>query len=142
MHLEGARRLGAPRAHALTVLAELRRRGFALAVLSDCSSEAVEGWAESPYADLLDVAVLSWQEGRRKPDPRLYAAVADRLLVPAERCGYVGDGAGRELAGARDAGMAPILVTNSLVPEAASRRPDPDSYTPSTRLLILFTSWT
>jgi len=130
VHLQGAERLRAPRAGALGVLIELRRRGFAIGVLSDCSSEVVEGWSDSPYRDLVDAAVLSWQEGRRKPDPQLFATVATRLQVPPGTCWYVGDGAGRELSGARDAGMTPIVVTNALVPQAAGHRADPDDYTP------------
>jgi len=47
-----------------------------------------------------------------------------------ETCWYVGDGGGRELSGARDAGITPILVTNALVPQAAGHRADPDDYTP------------
>ncbi len=134
VHLDGARRLRAPRAGALEVLVELRCRGFTLGVLSDCSSEVVEGWSASPYRELVDVAVLSWQEGRRKPDPQLFATVAGRLQVAAESCWYVGDGAGRELSGARDAGMTPVLVTNALVPEAAGHRADPDDYLPQRQI--------
>ncbi len=137
VHLDGARRLRAPRAGALEVLVKLRCRGFTLGVLSDCSSEVVEGWAASPYRELVDVAVLSWQEGRRKPDPQLFAAVASRLQVAAQSCWYVGDGGGRELSGARDAGMTAVLVTNALVPEAAGHRADPDDYMPRRQIADL-----
>lgn len=84
VHLDGARRLRAPRPGALEMLVELRQRGFALGVLSDCSSEVIEGWSDSPYRELVDVAVLSWQEGRRKPNPQLFADVASRLQVPTD----------------------------------------------------------
>lgn len=131
VHLAGARRLRAPRPGALEVLTELRRRGYRLAVLSDCSSEVAEGWLDSPYDQLVDAAVLSWQEGYRKPDPRLYATVTRRLAVPAEQCWYVGDGGGRELTGARAAHMTPVLVTNALVPAAAGHRADADDYIPA-----------
>ena len=130
VHLAGAHRLRAPRPGALDVLAELRRRGFAIGVLSDCRSDVAEGWQDSPYDGLVDVAVLSWQEGRRKPDPQLYATVAGRLQVPPELCWYVGDGGGRELSGARNAGMTPVLVTNASVPAAAGHRADADDYLP------------
>lgn len=39
-----ARRLHAPRPGALDVLRALRRRGFRIALLSDCSSELREAW--------------------------------------------------------------------------------------------------
>jgi putative hydrolase of the HAD superfamily len=130
VHLAGAERLRAPRPAALDVLDELRRRGFVVGLLSDCSSEVAEGWETSPYASRIDAAVLSWTEGCRKPDPRLYDTVAARLGVQTQECWYVGDGGGRELAGARYAGMTPVLVTNAAVPEAAAHRADPDGYRP------------
>lgn len=43
-----------------------------------------------------------------KPDPRLYAAVSERLDVPAGACLYVANGE-RELVGAIDAGMRAVL---------------------------------
>jgi putative hydrolase of the HAD superfamily len=131
VHLAGAERLRAARAGALGVLDELRRRGFRLGLVSDCSSEVPEGWAASPYAGRIDAAVLSWQEGRRKPDPRLYATVADQLGVRPEACWYVGDGGGRELTGAAATGMQPVLVTNGAAPGAAACRADPDDHVPA-----------
>ncbi len=128
IHLAGVERLRAPREGALGVLAELRRRGFRIGLVSDCSSEVAEGWAASPYADLIDARVLSYEEQCRKPDARLYAAVTARLGVQPEDCWYVGDGGGRELTGASAAGMTPVLVTNAAVPEASSHREDPDTF--------------
>ncbi len=81
-------------------------------------------------ADRAAVAVFSWQEGYRKPDPRLYATVSRRLGVPAAESWYVGDGGSREHEGARRAGMRPVLVTNAAHPEAAGLRADPDPYRP------------
>jgi putative hydrolase of the HAD superfamily len=126
----GAERVRPPRPGALELLGTLRAAGFRLGLLSDCSSELCEAWAGTPYADLLDVAVFSWQEGCRKPDPRLYATVSRRLGVPPTECWYVGDGGGRELDGARRAGMRPVLITNAAYPESAGLRADPDPYRP------------
>lgn len=122
--------LQVPRPGALEVLDELRRRGFRLGLISDCSSEICERWDSTPYASRLDAAVLSYREGCRKPDPRLYAKAAALLEVQPEECWYVGDGGSRELAGAARAGMRPVLVTNHAVPEAAQHRDDPDGYRP------------
>lgn len=46
-----------------------------------------------------------------KPDPRLYAAVSQRLGVTSSECLYVGNGDGDELAGALAAGMRAVLFT-------------------------------
>jgi putative hydrolase of the HAD superfamily len=127
-HRTGGEHLRRPRAEALEVLAELRKRGFRIGLMSDCGSELVETWAASVYAPLVDATVFSWAEGCRKPDPRLYAAAAGRLGADPGECWYVGDGGGRELSGAWRAGMRPVLVTNALVPGAARHRVDPDDF--------------
>ncbi|SNY45014.1 HAD family hydrolase [Paractinoplanes atraurantiacus] len=126
----GAEQVRRPRPGALQLLDDLRRAGFRLAVLSDCSSELVEAWPRTPYATRVDATVFSWQERHRKPDPRLYATAAARLGVPAELCWFVGDGGSREHQGAHTAGMRPVLVTNAAHPHAAALRDDPDTWRP------------
>jgi putative hydrolase of the HAD superfamily len=126
----GAERVRPPRPGALELLDRLRVDGFRLGLISDCSSELCEAWPTTPYAPRIDVPVFSWREGCRKPDPRLYAAAATRLGVPASECWYVGDGGSREHDGARRAGMRPVLVTNAAFPEARGFRTDPDTYRP------------
>lgn len=126
----GAERVRPPRRGVLDLLDELRRRGLRLGLISDCSSELCEAWEQTPYAARIDAAVFSWQEGHRKPDPRLYATAADRLGVAADDCWFVGDGGSREHHGARQAGMRPVLVTNAGYPGVGDLRSDPDRYRP------------
>jgi putative hydrolase of the HAD superfamily len=133
-HRVGAERLRRPRPEALAVLDHLRARNYRLGLLSDCSSELCEAWPGTEYAARIDAPVFSWREGRRKPDPRLYATAAARLGVPADRCWFVGDGGSREHDGARRAGMRPVLVTNVAWPGASGMRDDPDSYVPEHRI--------
>ncbi|MFI5910417.1 HAD family hydrolase [Dactylosporangium sp. NPDC051541] len=129
-HHAAAVPLWGPRPQALDVLRALRGRGLRLAVLSDCGAELVDGWPGTPYAPLIDATVFSWQEGARKPDPRLYATAAARLGVRPGECWYVGDGGSREHQGARAAGMRPVLVTNAGYPGAGVHRDDPDTFVP------------
>jgi putative hydrolase of the HAD superfamily len=49
-------------------------------------------------------------ERTRKPDPRLFHTVAQRLQADAAACVYVGDGGGRELTGASAIGMRAVLL--------------------------------
>jgi putative hydrolase of the HAD superfamily len=126
----GAERVRPPRPGVLDLLDRLRAGGFRIGLISDCSSELCEAWPSTPYAPRVDVPVFSWRERCRKPDQRLYAAVAERLRVPAAECWYVGDGGSREHDGARRAGMRPVLVTNAAYPEARPLRTDPDAYRP------------
>ncbi|GGM67762.1 HAD family hydrolase [Dactylosporangium sucinum] len=129
-HHAGSARLWAPRPGALETLALLRAAGFRIAVLSDCGAELCDGWPSTPYAPHVDATVFSWQEGCRKPDPRLYATAAQRLGVAARECWFVGDGGSREHQGARAAGMRPVLVTNAGYPGAWRFRDDPDTFVP------------
>jgi len=130
VQLTGARHTQRARPDAVKTLTTLRERGFRLALMSDCSSELVEDWPHNPFAPLIDASVFSWSERARKPAPALYAAATSRLGVSAADCWYVGDGGGRELQGAHNAGMRPVLVTNVAYPEAAQHRADPDAHIP------------
>jgi len=129
-HHAGAVALRRPRPGVLAVLDRLRASGLRLGLISDCSSELVEAWPGTDFAARIDAPVFSWQEGRRKPDPRLYATVGERLAVAPADCWYVGDGGSREFQGALAAGMRPILVTNEAYPTAAAHRADPDPVIP------------
>ena len=98
------------RADAAGTLAELRRRGLKLGMMSACSADTATIWPTLPLAGLFDVALLSCEVGLTKPDPRLYAMAFEQLGVEAERCLYVGDGAGDELGGAERVGAHPVLI--------------------------------
>jgi putative hydrolase of the HAD superfamily len=126
----GAAAVRRPRPGVLAVLDRLRAAGLRLGLISDCSSELVEAWSTTEYAGRIDAPVFSWQEGHRKPDLRLYAAVGERLGVAPGDCWYVGDGGSREFQGALAAGMRPILVTNEDYPAAGAHRTDPDPVVP------------
>lgn len=99
-----------PRPGALETLAELRARGYRTGLVSDCSAEVPILWPDTPFAPLIDVAVLSCAVGLKKPDPRIYRLACDRLGVDPEECLYVGDGGSRELTGAARVGMHPVLI--------------------------------
>ncbi|BCY15006.1 HAD family hydrolase [Actinoplanes sp. L3-i22] len=133
-HRAGAERVRRPRPEALRVLGAVRDLGYAVGLLSDCSSELCEAWPETPYAELVDVPVFSWREGCHKPDPRLYATVSERLGVAPAECWFVGDGGSREHDGARLAGMRPVLVTNEAYPGAGRFRTDPGVWAPADRI--------
>lgn len=98
------------RTDAAATLRRLRAMGYRVGVLSDCTVELAERWPSLPLSRLVDAVVLSCLEGRRKPDPELFATAASRLGVAARECLYVGDGGGGELTGARAAGMTAIML--------------------------------
>ena len=59
---------------------------------------------------LLDLSVVSGDEGIRKPDPEIFRRAAARLGVPPADCVYVGDHPYYDLSGATNAGMRVIYV--------------------------------
>lgn len=110
VRLAAQRKLFALRPGALDVLGQVRARDLRVGVLSDCTIELAQYWAELPLAGLVDARVLSCEQGRRKPDPELFAAIAGQLGVAAPQCLYIGDGGGRELTGATRAGMHAVML--------------------------------
>ena len=60
---------------------------------------------------LFDEVIESAKAGLRKPDPRIYALMSDRLGVPPERCVYLDD-LGINLKPARALGMHTIKVVD------------------------------
>ena len=95
---------------ALLTLAELRRRGTATALVSNCTEEVPLVWEESRFAGLLDVTIFSARAGYVKPDRRIYELACASLAVEPSECLFVGDGANGELEGAARVGMTPVLI--------------------------------
>ncbi len=109
------------RADAEATVAALRDRGHRLCLISVCSEETVEAWAETPLAPYFDATVFSCLVGLRKPDPRIYELACERLAVPPRDCLFVGDGANDELPGAERVGMTAVQLRvpgEPLAPEA------------------------
>jgi putative hydrolase of the HAD superfamily len=68
---EWSKRSLQPRPDALETLAELRRRGHLLGLISVCSQDVPHVWNETPFSGALDEVVFSCDVGVSKPDPRI-----------------------------------------------------------------------
>ena len=110
MRTEWTKRALRPRPDALDTIAELRRRGHRLGLISVCSQEVPQVWNETPFAGALHKLVFSCDVGVSKPDPRIYEIACERLRVQPGDCLFVGDGANDELAGAERAGMTALQL--------------------------------
>ena len=99
-----------PRPDAVPTVAELRRRGHRLGMISACSEEVPNVWEQTPFAGLFDSTVFSCSVGVSKPDPRIYELAREELGVQAGECLFVGDGANDELPGAEQAGMTALQL--------------------------------
>jgi putative hydrolase of the HAD superfamily len=108
--VEVARQAVVPDDGVIETLTELRERGVRVGLISNCTEDVALVWAESLFAPVFDVAVLSATAGCVKPDPRIYERACAELGVEPEHCLFVGDGANDELAGAQRAGMTPVLI--------------------------------
>ena len=99
-----------PRPDAVETLAELRRRGHRLGLITVCSQDVVQVWDETPLAGTVDETVFSCEIGISKPDPRIYELCCERLGVALEESLFVGDGANDELPGAERVGMTAVQL--------------------------------
>ena len=99
-----------PVPYSIEVLTGLKEEGYMTGLITDCSSEVPAIWHDTPFAPLFDVTVFSCLAGIKKPDPRIYLLAAEQLAVKPENCLYVGDGSSRELTGAYEVGMYPVLI--------------------------------
>jgi putative hydrolase of the HAD superfamily len=99
-----------PSQETLDTLAGLKAKGLKIGLVTDCSSEAPATWPDTSFAPLFDETIFSCQVGLKKPDPRIFRLVCERLRVEPEDCLYVGDGSSNELTGAAAVGMHPVLI--------------------------------
>ncbi len=94
-----------PSASMLGVVARVKAAGLRTAVLSNSWANEYprEGWDE-----LFDAVVISGEVGMRKPEPRIYRLLLDRLALPAGACVFVDDLA-VNVAAAVQVGMVGVL---------------------------------
>lgn len=73
------------------VLADLRARGIATAILSNIGLDPRSVLERTALTGLIDVEVFSFEVGMVKPDPAIFTLTADRLGLAAEDLLMVGD---------------------------------------------------
>ena len=112
IRLRYTRRALEPRPHAIATLEQLKNEGNKIGLLSNCSIEIPILWPETAFADLIDSPIFSSRERLKKPDPRIYRLVCERLEVMPENCLYIADGENHELTAAAKVGLHPVLIRN------------------------------
>jgi putative hydrolase of the HAD superfamily len=106
----------APRAAMVTAIGAIRDHGLKTAALTNnWADDPARDNRDRPIADWFDVVVESSVEGLRKPDPRIYRVVCERLDVPLNAAVFLDD-LGANLKPARELGMTTIKVDD---PDAA-----------------------
>ncbi len=95
---------------AAPALAALRSRGLRLVVASNWDSSLTQVLARAGLAGLLDGVVTSAEVGEPKPGGAIFAAALALAGVTANEAVHVGDSPVYDVAGARGAGIAPLLL--------------------------------
>jgi FMN phosphatase YigB (HAD superfamily) len=91
---------------ALAVLADLRRRGYRLAVMANQPLQAASFLATLP----VDAVATSAEWGLAKPDPRFFGRISRTLGSAPADIAYVGDRVDNDVLPAKAAGMVAVHV--------------------------------
>ena len=97
--------------HVVDAIADLRRRGYRTAVITNNVKEFGDRWRSLlPLDELFDVVVDSCHVGMRKPNAKIFLHTLDLLGgIAPERAVFLDDAPGN-VEGARAAGLHAILV--------------------------------
>lgn len=95
---------------AVETVTALRGKGFRVGVVSNAEGRVARDLDAAGFAGLLDAVVDSHVVGIEKPDPRIFAIALETLEASAGTSVYVGDVPAVDVAGARAAGIFPVLL--------------------------------
>ena len=123
----------APFPGALETLVELRRRGHALALLTNGGAKLQRAKIERfDLARLFDCVRIEGEVGFGKPEPAAFAGALAALGATGEAAAMIGDDLDADVAGARSAGLATIWVDHAGAgPPRQADRPRPGSGPPA-----------
>lgn len=91
-------------------LQALRARGIKLVVVSNFDSRLANVLRSLELDRLVDAVVYSSATGAAKPDPRIFAAALAHVRATPQAALHVGDHLEADYRGARDAGLAALLI--------------------------------
>ena len=94
----------------MEALADLRRRGYRLGVITNWDSSARGILAAHGFDGCFEQVVVSCEVGCEKPDRRIFDLAAGAAGVRPAECLYVGDNYYVDAVGARGAGMESVIV--------------------------------
>ena len=92
----------------ISLLEELKKHGYLIGMISNCSEDEVIALSDSELYSFFDTVVLSYEVGICKPNKAIFDICCQRLNVKAEECLYVGDGGSNELPASTSVGMRAV----------------------------------
>jgi putative hydrolase of the HAD superfamily len=116
------------------VLAELRRRGHRLAIVSNFDARLLPVCEGLGLRSRVDVITYAAEAGAAKPDAGIFAWALRRLEVEASAALHVGDSLAEDVEGARAAGLDALWVCRE--PDGLRRPPHGIAAIPDLRALI------
>jgi putative hydrolase of the HAD superfamily len=100
----------APIPGAVETVKVLKEKGFRLAVVSNAEGQVERDLTLAGFDGLFETVVDSHIVGVEKPDPAIFGIALERLDTRAEGAVYLGDVPAIDIAGARAAGIAAVLL--------------------------------
>jgi putative hydrolase of the HAD superfamily len=110
---EAHRRVGlwtVPIDGAVATVRSLKEAGLRLGVVSNAEGRVERDLDGAGFAGLFETVVDSHLVGVEKPDPAIFHIALTRMNVEAERTVFLGDVPAVDVAGARAAGLTPVLL--------------------------------
>ncbi|MDR3020959.1 MAG: HAD family hydrolase, partial [Treponema sp.] len=110
--------------HSKETLAEFKKAGFKLGLLSDFPPETK--LVNLGISDFWDAVLCSERCGALKPHPLSFTELAKAMSLPAEKILYVGNSRPYDVAGAAGAGMKTAWIKSVFFPGSGIKKPKPD----------------
>ncbi|HZN54181.1 MAG TPA: HAD family hydrolase [Candidatus Polarisedimenticolaceae bacterium] len=95
---------------AVETVRALKGAGYRLGVVSNAEGRVERDLDGAGYAGLFEVVVDSHLVGVEKPDPAIFRIAMERMRIDPADAVFVGDVPSVDVAGARAAGLSPILL--------------------------------
>ncbi len=92
------------------VFAGLKKLGYPLGLISNSDGSIAGSMKKLGLSHFFDCIIDSHVVGVEKPDPRIFQIALAQIGLPAAQCVYIGDNYDRDVIGARQAGLTPILL--------------------------------
>ena len=94
----------------LSVLEELKKRGYILCLISNADNFDYYYWNSSPLKNYFDSVTFSGLCKSVKPESGIYKAALEKNSLKAEECFFCGDGGHNELRGAKELGFTTVFT--------------------------------
>ena len=95
---------------AVATVSSLREAGYRLGVVSNAEGRVARDLDNAGYASLFETVVDSYLVGVEKPDPAIFRIAMERMGLSPETTLFLGDVPAVDVAGARAAGLTPLLL--------------------------------